>query len=165
MRAFLEKHLGRALLGGLWATALYAVVLHIFELFGFSLVWMRVPDFCHEYWAVFPGAVLLSLLVLKLSGGSKRRAALVGGLTAPFNAPLAVLILIVAWEIKARLGLTDPWKYGFEGLWGEWVQQFWGITLVGAPVAVVCGLVMGAWLVEIRDVAPPSELDRLSPPL
>ena len=146
MSAFLEKHLGRALLGGLWATAMYAVVLHVFELLGYPLVFFRVPAFCYDYWSVFPGAVFLSLLVLRFSGGSRKRGMLIGGSTAPLNAPFAVLLLIVAWEIEVRLGLTDPWKYGFQGLWGEWLHQFGAMVLLGAPVAVTCGVLMGAWL-------------------
>jgi hypothetical protein len=148
MRAFLEKHLGRALLGGLWATALYAVVLHAFELLGYPLAFFGFPAFCYDYWSVFPGAVFLSLLVLRFSGGSRKRGMLIGASIAPLNAPCAVLLLIVTWELEACLGLTAPWKYGFEGLWGEWLRQFGGMVLLGAPVAVTCGVLMGAWLVR-----------------
>jgi hypothetical protein len=149
VRKLLHKHLARAIMAGLWATALYAVVLHSYELLElYTLAPMYVPAFCYDYWAVFPGAVLLSFVVLWLARGSARRGALVGGLLAPLNAPFAVLLVIVAWEVQARMGLVEPWIYGFEGLWGEWIYQLKTITLAGIPVAVPCGALMGAWLAK-----------------
>lgn len=141
-----KDKLPQSVMAGLWATALYAIVWNILSVFVDPLFFFRVPNFFVHYWAVFPGAVILSFVVLSLAGGSRWRAALAGGLLAPLNVSFSVLLIILAWGLGGALGLTEPWKYGFGGLLGEWLRQQTSFLLIGAPIAVPCGLVMGWWL-------------------
>lgn len=145
----LNQDLPRAVQAGLLATAVYAIVLHLFEALGYSLVMMWGPAFCYSYWAVFPGAVLLSLAVMALSrrfGGGWHGGALYGAFLAPFNAPFGVLLCLFWWQFEAVLGWAEPWRYGFGCLLDQWVQSFASMLVLGTPVAMVCGAIVGAWL-------------------
>lgn len=135
-----------ALQFGLWSVAVYAVVLHTVEWLGYSLAPVRVPQFCYNYWAVLPGAIVLALVVDKLAQGNWRRGALWGGLLAPLNVPFAVLCVLFHWGVAAQLGLMEPWEYGFGALMDEWFRQALALVLVGFPVAFPCGVLMGAWI-------------------
>ncbi len=130
----------RALKISLAAVPLYALVLTLIE--------TRVPlfSYAHHYGAVFPGALLLSLIVERLAGGSPWKGAVWGSLLGTLNAPFSMLCILAWWQFRAELGLLEPWKYGWSGLWGQWCHDFFGMLLVGTPIAIPCGGLLGAWL-------------------
>lgn len=127
------------------AVPLYAFFLFLAELalrttaFPFSL------SYAHQYFAVFPGALILSLIVQRLASGSPVRGALSGSVLGLLNAPFSMLCVLLWWQMRAELGIAEPWRYGWSGLWGQWCQDFFAMLLIGAPMAVPCGLILGAW--------------------
>lgn len=135
-----------AALTGLLAVPIYWAALFLWEASGRSLTVLFVPDFAHQYPFVFFGAFLLSLLVLKAARGSWWKGGLWGGLLAPLNAPFSVLCILLWWQIRALAGTTEPWRYGWSGLFGEWQRQAFGILKAGLPLAVPCGILLGMFL-------------------
>ena len=140
-----KLHLLRALSVGLIAVPLYAFFLFLAELAMRTTSFSLSSSYAHQYAAVFPGALILSLVVQRLASGSPVRGAVTGSLLGLLNAPFSMLCVLLWWQMRAELGLTEPWRYGWEGLWGQWCRDFFAMLLIGAPMAVPCGGLLGAW--------------------
>lgn len=141
----------RALLVAVAAAPVYALARGLAEAAGVALLpsMLPLPWSLFEVWPVVPGAfafaLLVDVLVRRVAGAWRRLGcgAAAGALLGLLNAPLAVLVALLGFH------LASPWKYGLQALLEEWLRQLPVILLLGIPVALPCGLILGllaAWL-------------------
>ncbi|MBI3928730.1 MAG: hypothetical protein HY319_24535 [Armatimonadetes bacterium] len=153
---------------GIVSTCVYAVVVQLSEAAGYTLdmAW-GYPGISHRYWLVAPGAALLGLLVYEAVRQLPARRMVLGaalGLAlAPFNACLAVLVYLLEWELQARLGFTEPWRYGFACLFAEWQRLLPLLIQLSLPVAAPCGALMGGLLGWVSSRVRPGGETSASP--
>lgn len=134
------------------ATAIYVIVEELARVAGYEMIilWVPVPCTGGDFWLVAPGAGLLGFLLYKLllrvPYAHVASGAGLGALLGPINACLAVLLSLVQWQMEGLLGISQPWPYGFGGLFEEWVRTLPLQVVLSLPVAIPCGLVVGALL-------------------
>ena len=132
---------------------LYMAVVATLNVAGYSLLplWVSLPTTLLSPLIVMPGSILcaLGVHVFATSGSpdappSPWDASAVGAFLGVLNIAPSVLLGLLLFHLKT------PWKYGWQGLWGEWLARLPEMVLHGAPVAIICGALLGGLIGGLR---------------
>ena len=121
-----------------------------------SVPMVSLPNSFEYSWVVLPGSLLLAQILTRLLKNRQRPVSdgcWMGGLLGPLNIPISVLVALLVFHLQS------PQHGDFAGLIREGFRSFGLMMLLGLPVAVPSGAILGGVVGLTRDYARRSSAD------